>query len=365
MVYYIKNFLFQKRYFMKRIVAFITLFALVFACCVFADAAVCSHSYKKTDVAANCTEKAYTHYACTLCGHTYKEYKDAVTLPDSFYILAESTRSGNTLTVTVKIGNNPGIYSAKLTTAYNGEALSLREAKNGTVWTQNDFTGGWNTGKNPFNTFVEDVSTGTEVNRKNGVFYTLVFDVIDDSLDYGIKLSHTAGSFPVWDDSTNSLVKHTPKLINIIGASELGDHTYESATVPPTCTDDGYTLNKCTYCGDSSKTDVTKAKGHSWEVKELIQEPTFTEEGSAKYVCSVCSAEETRAVPVLERYKKCDINNDGDISAKDANVLLRFLVGDHPTLQEFDAADCVEDDVLNGKDSNKMKRVIAGTDTAQ
>lgn len=349
---------------MKRIVAIITVLSLIFGCCAFAEAAVCSHSYRKTEFSASCIEKAYTSYTCTLCGHTYKEYKDAVTLPDSFYILADSKREGSTLTVTVKIGNNPGLYAAKLTTQYNGEALSLREAKNGNVWRDADYPGGWNTESNPFATYAEDM-TGNECNNKNGIFYTLVFDVIDDSLDYGIRLSHTAGSFPAWDNVENKLIKYTPTIINVIGASELGDHSYEAEEILPTCTAGGYTLNKCSFCGDTYKTDEKAPAGHLWEIKETVAEPTFEKEGSALCVCAVCSAEETVAVPVLERYKKCDINNDGDISAKDANVLLRFLVGDHPTLQEFDAADCVEDDVLNGKDSNKIKRVIAGTDTAQ
>jgi len=348
---------------MKKIIAIITLLSLLMSSlCV--SAAVCSHNYQKTEVEANCTEKAYTISKCTLCGHTSKEYKDQVTLPKGFYILADSVRSGDTLTVTVKIGNNPGLYAAKLTTAYNGEALSLREAKNGNVWRDADYPGGWNTSANPFATYAEDM-TGNEYNDKNGVFYTLVFDIIDDSLDYGFKFTHTAGSFPAWDNSTNSLIKHTPTLINIIGASELGDHSYVTETVPPTCTEGGYTINTCTFCGDSSKTNEVSATGHALSIKQMIKEPTFTEEGMAEYVCSTCGTTETASVPVLERYKKCDINNDGDISPKDSNLLLRFLVGESASLQEFDAADCVEDNVLNGKDSNKMKRVIAGLDAAQ
>ena len=72
---------------MKRIVAIITVFSLVFACCVFAGAAVCSHSYKETEIAANCTERAHTHYACTLCGHTYKELRILSLFPTAFIFL--------------------------------------------------------------------------------------------------------------------------------------------------------------------------------------------------------------------------------------------------------------------------------------
>ena len=185
------------------------------------------------------------------------------------------------------------------------------------------------------------------------MFFTVVFDVTDDSLDYGIEFSHTSGSFPVWDNATGTIIRHTPKIINIIGASELGDHEYDSETVPPTCTEGGYKISTCRSCKESVITEETEPLGHSWSLFETVTEPTFDEEGLAKFICETCGAEEEKALPVLERYKKGDIDNDGDVTPKDANILLRLLMGETAGLQQFDAADCVADGVLNGKDSTE------------
>lgn len=39
-------------------------------------------------------------------------------------------------------------------------------------------------------------------------------------------------------------------------------HDYKTEITKPTCTEMGYTMKTCTRCGDSSKTDYTKATGH-------------------------------------------------------------------------------------------------------
>ena len=42
-------------------------------------------------------------------------------------------------------------------------------------------------------------------------------------------------------------------------------HKYTATVVKPTCTTDGYTLHKCSLCGDSYKDTVVKAKGHTYK----------------------------------------------------------------------------------------------------
>ena len=46
-------------------------------------------------------------------------------------------------------------------------------------------------------------------------------------------------------------------------------HEYEEEVVPPTCTEDGYTLHSCA-CGDTYTTDPVPAAGHTAEDVEAV-----------------------------------------------------------------------------------------------
>ena len=69
-------------------------------------------------------------------------------------------------------------------------------------------------------------------------------------------------------------------------------HQYEVAeVVKPTCTKEGYTLKRCSVCGDEEKTDHVSATGHKYEVAEVVK-PTCTKDGYTLKRCSVCGDEE-------------------------------------------------------------------------
>lgn len=65
------------------------------------------------------------------------------------------------------------------------------------------------------------------------------------------------------------------------------DHYYARySIIAPTCTQKGYTIYKCTGCGDSYNGDYTEAKGHDYESK--IVKPTCTAQGYTRYTCKTC-----------------------------------------------------------------------------
>ena len=65
------------------------------------------------------------------------------------------------------------------------------------------------------------------------------------------------------------------------------DHYYARySMVAPTCTQKGYTIYKCTGCGDSYNGDFIEAKGHDYESK--IVKPTCTAHGYTRYTCKTC-----------------------------------------------------------------------------
>lgn len=79
------------------------------------------------------------------------------------------------------------------------------------------------------------------------------------------------------------------------GQVESGhQHSYaEHQVSPATCTEEGYTLYKCS-CGDIETRDVVPALGHSYGAGQVIS--SCTEENYTKYECSTCGHTEKRNI---------------------------------------------------------------------
>ncbi|MGN1026777.1 MAG: leucine-rich repeat domain-containing protein [Faecousia sp.] len=73
-----------------------------------------------------------------------------------------------------------------------------------------------------------------------------------------------------------------------VGTCPDGQHSYESKTIAPTCTENGYTLHTCSVCSDVYADNLIKAKGHT-ETIDKAKAPTCTETGLTEGShCSVC-----------------------------------------------------------------------------
>ncbi len=346
---------------MKKIISFLLAVITVFLfAAINTTAAECSHSFLRSFVSATCTEKGHTLFSCQRCGYTYKTYDDEYTLPEGFYIIATSNRKDTTLTVKIDIGNNPGLATARLKMAYNKSTLSVRDIIIGDTWAENEFTGGINPNASPLVFFVESNPNIKTHNYNNGTFVSVVFDIIDPKGAYNIGLSHSKSDFVAWDDDSLSSIYRTPTLINIVGKSELAPHNFEDSVIAPDCTSEGYTLHACTICSYSEKDSFLPKAEHAFVFSHTIKESTFTEEGTAVYACSSCDENEIRTLPVLERWLKGDLNNDGSVNSKDANLMKRFLIGVPSSAQERDAADMNNDGKLNPMDANSLKIMLSG-----
>ena len=64
------------------------------------------------------------------------------------------------------------------------------------------------------------------------------------------------------------------------------NHHYETSTVKPTCTTDGYTLYKCKTCGDEYKDEIKDKLGHAYET--TVVKSTCTTGGYTLHKCSIC-----------------------------------------------------------------------------
>lgn len=70
----------------------------------------------------------------------------------------------------------------------------------------------------------------------------------------------------------------------------VGHHDYEETVIPPTCTEEGYTVFTCKKCGDSYQDIIVPALGHQWG-EWVDTKDNHTHERT----CSVCGEVETEA----------------------------------------------------------------------
>ena len=319
-------------------------------------AADCEHAYEQTVTVATCIEKEQIVYTCSLCGDTYKAAADEPVLPDSCYVLLESTKRDGQLIVTVKLENNPGIYSMRMIFHYNEAALVPTARINGDVWTDSEC---WTTTppkETPF-FYTAQYTDMMSNNMKNGLLCTLVFDILEEGEDYGFKVTYDKRPYITYD---HQLVDVTT--LNIVGKGEYGAHDYESDPVPPTCTEDGYDRQVCKYCQETMIGEVIPALGHQWVYTQGLVSPTFETEGIELYTCSVCQETKEETVPILERWKKGDLNNDGIITSADIIYMRRVATSTSSVpLQVYDAADVNGDNIITMLDYMLLRRIAVGS----
>ena len=73
-------------------------------------------------------------------------------------------------------------------------------------------------------------------------------------------------------------------------------------TTPATCIEKGFAEYECPVCGET-KTEELEPLGHDWGEWVVTKEPTETEQGEKKRICSRCGEEETEVLPVIEAVK--------------------------------------------------------------
>ena len=73
----------------------------------------------------------------------------------------------------------------------------------------------------------------------------------------------------------------------------LGHDWEQISVVPPTCTQNGFTLYECRNCHKTQSMDQTYFYGHDWKVVETVL-PTCGEMGYTEYACDHCHTTEKR-----------------------------------------------------------------------
>ena len=80
----------------------------------------------------------------------------------------------------------------------------------------------------------------------------------------------------------------------------------------------------CTVCNKeiSRKTIKTEAKGHKWDSGKITKEPTYTEQGTRIYTCTVCGKTKTEIVDVLKE----EYNVGSTYEDATTNAIYRVIV---------------------------------------
>ena len=77
---------------------------------------------------------------------------------------------------------------------------------------------------------------------------------------------------------------------------ELG-HDYQYETQAATCTETGYTRNRCTRCGNIFDQIDVPALGHDWDGGVVTTAATCTTDGVRTYTCTRCKDTRTESIP--------------------------------------------------------------------
>ena len=148
---------------------------------------------------------------------------------------------------------------------------------------------------------ISDVQAYAVVETYSPAIYTVLFFDLDRrtvlyeyQIPYGetVKLPDQPEKkgylFDGWENYTDGLTVET-NLRFYSQWTHLGDgHDYVAKTVPPTCTEKGYTLHKCSICDEEYRTDYVDEKGHVFGDWIVDKEPTCSESGEEHRVCTVC-----------------------------------------------------------------------------
>ncbi len=184
-----------------------------------------------------------------------------------------SCMPGETVTVTVNIDQNPGIYYLSIYLNYDTEALELISVQNETtILLTAGYAYIWTAG-------------GTNNYTGTGALATLTFAVKEDAPDGAYEIGIWAEYCECYNIDEDSVTIAFDK-----GVIEVCSHS-KTTTVSdrlPTCTEAGENIIYCADCGIELSRESVAPLGHKpddWTVKT---EPTCTKEGTKIKVCSVC-----------------------------------------------------------------------------
>ena len=273
------------------------------------------HSYTGEEIEPTCTEKGFTKYTCSRCGHSYTDNEKD---PNGHNFVAgwvvtkaaTCTENGTETRTCLTCGHKetrplhaPGhSYTSKVT-------APTCTAKGYTTHTcvvcGHNYTDTETAalGHSPGSPVCVRDATCT-VAPEYAVYCTRCGVEVDRYEDDGGLLEHIADGGRVTTAPTcvaTGIRKYYCRECSTWVKDETipatGIHTYKDVITPPTCTAGGYTTHTCTVCGHSYTDGETDPNGHNfaagWVVTKAV---TCTTPGTARRTCLTCGYYEERTL---------------------------------------------------------------------
>ena len=196
---------------------------------------------------------------------------------------SKTAHRGDTVTMELKLENNPGIASVTVSVNYDAEALTLDKVENGSLFGVFDY------GATTHRMAWMAANNVTE----NGVLATLTFTVADDAPIETCNVTVTVEQ--CFDEEYRDIPASTGN--GAITIECIHDNGAWKTTKEASCTEAGSEERKCTICDTVLETREIAAKGHTYGEWITEKEPDCTEAGKEQRTCSVCQATETREIP--------------------------------------------------------------------
>lgn len=107
--------------------------------------------------------------------------------------------------------------------------------------------------------------------------------------------THTEPDTSEVNSDTSSVNSKPNNNNNVSSQPHLHAYRKTDEVVPPTCTEDGYIIYKCS-CGRWYTEKDKEKTGHKWKEWTVTVMPTASTEGTEERICAVCGKKETRTL---------------------------------------------------------------------
>lgn len=230
------------------------------------DSFTSSHSYTTETVLPTCEEEGYTKHTCQNCGYIYS---DNFVQP-----LGHNVQNGQCTDCGRAIGTLTIDQYAKATmTSEQSDALFMFIPE-----TDGEYY------------FYSDSTADTYGMLYDDKLNVLTYD--DDGGDgSNFKISYTLEKDKIYYLAAKFYRSGQGEFFVKVTQEYTSCHNYEIQTIPPTCTEQGYDLYKCTVCGEEYTDNYVDSLNQEHHYMATIVRPTCSERGHTVYHCSLCNHE--------------------------------------------------------------------------
>ena len=241
------------------------------------------HSYNAYVINPTCKDKGYTTYTCDICGDSYKaDYIDVITTHDyksAIITPATCTAKGIKKFTCSVCGDSytEDIAMVEHTIVTDKAVAPTCKTSGLTEGSHCSTCGTVIVAQMTVNATHHSPATAVEENRTEAT-------------------CQKAGSVDlvIYCSICNEELSRTTSVIPVV------EHSYVQTVVAPTCETKGYTLNKCTNCGESYKDSfVDTTNNHNYKTVVTVQ-PTCTEKGVEKHSCTICGDTYNTDIEMIE-----------------------------------------------------------------